>query len=367
MKVVFLLDWHLYYAVELANALARDHEILFVTRDHNYEVSSSADPVSLENFLGQTLDRNIRRDKMRFKRSDVRNFFEIRRLSRVLSRFDPDVLHIQETVDWRIIALASLSKKSKIVITVHDVVSHVGRSRGFQGLFWRRLLGLASDVIVHGQYLKRQFISLYPDLAKKLRIAVIPHGAYSIYKTWDTDGVAEEENTILFFGYISKYKGIEILLKAAPLIAEKVPNTKIIIAGLGDFGPYQSLISNKIRFEIANRFISNREVPRLFRRASVVVLPYIEASQSGVVPVAYAFGKPVIVTDVGSIPEVVEDGQTGFVVAPKSPQALAAAIIKVLQDQGLRKAMGERALAKSTGELSWDAIAKRTSEIYSGK
>lgn len=367
MKIVFLLDWHLYYAVELANALAADHEILFVTRDHNYEVSSAEEPVSLENFLDQTLKNGIRRERLRFKRTDPRSLQEMRRLSRILSGFEPDVLHIQETVDWRIIGLASRSKKSKIVITVHDVVSHLGRSRGFQGLFWRGLLGLASDVIVHGEYLKRQFLSLNPGLAKKLRISVIPHGAYSIYRTWDSDGIAEEENTILFFGYISKYKGIEILLRAAPLVAEKVPGARIIIAGLGDFDPYQDLVSPKGRFEIINRFIPNREVPRLFRRASVVVLPYIEASQSGVVPVAYAFGKPVVVTDVGSIPEVVEDGQTGLVVPARSPEALGEAIISLLQDRGLRKAMGEKALLKASRDLSWETIAKKTSQVYSSK
>ena len=96
----------------------------------------------------------------------------------------------------------------------------------------------------------------------------------------------------------------------------------------------------------------------------MVVLPYIEASQSGIIPIAYAFKKPVVVTNVGSIPEVVDDGITGFIVPPKDPDALASAITKLLRDDKLRKEMGESAYRKMEEELSWDKIADKTIEVY---
>ena len=123
-------------------------------------------------------------------------------------------------------------------------------------------------------------------------------------------------------------------------------------------------MQTKSTFEIYNKFISHEEVSELFQRASVVVLPYIDASQSGIVPIAYAFKKPVVVTNVGSIPEVVDDGKTGFIVPPRDSKALADAIIKLLKNDKLRKEMGEHAYKKMKEELSWDKIAKKTIEVY---
>lgn len=366
MRIVLLLDWHLYYTIQLANALVSDNSVLLITRDHNYEISSYDNPISLDNFLLETLDNRIAIEKLHYKRSSYRNLFEINRIRKAISGFNPDAIHIQETVDWRIVLIAALHKSKNIVVTVHDVVSHLGESHGVQRFLWYILLKLANKIIVHGGYLKRQFNSEYPRLSKYREINVIPHGVYSIYQNWDDELVKEEENTILFFGRITKYKGIDVLIKAEPIISKKIPNVRIIIAGKGEeLSKYENLIMKKGCFEIHNRFISNAEVPKFFRRAAVVVLPYTEASQSGIIPIAYVFGKPVVVTNVGSIPEVVENGKTGFIVPTHSPEDLGNAIIKILKNQELKKTMSKNALAMASTNLSWSNIAKETEEIYS--
>jgi glycosyltransferase involved in cell wall biosynthesis len=94
------------------------------------------------------------------------------------------------------------------------------------------------------------------------------------------------------------------------------------------------------------------------------VLPYLEASQSGVVPVAYAFGKPVVATRVGGLPDVVEHGQTGLLVPPGDSQSLARAVIDLLTDDARRRDMGARARRFAETELSWSRIGQRTLEVY---
>ena len=98
--------------------------------------------------------------------------------------------------------------------------------------------------------------------------------------------------------------------------------------------------------------------------SGIIVLPYTEASQTGIIPIAYSFKKPVILTNVGGLPESVDDGKTGFVVPPRNEKALADAIIKLLKDVKLRKQMGENAYKKMKEELSWDVIAEKTIEVY---
>ena len=121
---------------------------------------------------------------------------------------------------------------------------------------------------------------------------------------------------------------------------------------------------NRDRFEIHNEYISKEQIVRLFEKTKLVVLPYTDASQSGVIPIAYAYKKPVIVTDVGSIPETVEDGKTGLIIKPKDVEALANAIVRLLKDDKLRKKMGENGYYKMKADLSWDKIAERTIEVY---
>jgi len=93
-------------------------------------------------------------------------------------------------------------------------------------------------------------------------------------------------------------------------------------------------------------------------------LPYIEGTQTGIIPIAYAFRKPVVVTNVGSIPEVVDEDITGYVVPPKDPNSLANAIVKILNNDPMRKQMGENAYEKMKKELSWDLVAEETSKAY---
>jgi glycosyltransferase involved in cell wall biosynthesis len=155
------------------------------------------------------------------------------------------------------------------------------------------------------------------------------------------------------------------LIKATPHILAKVPDARIIIAGAGDCPSiHEAANAYPYTFEIHNRFIQADEVGRFFLEASLVALPYQDATQSGIVPIAYLFGRPVVATRVGSIPEVVDDGKTGLLVEPGDEQSLANAVVKLLRDPDTCKSMGKAAAAKLEQDLSWQIIAKKTLQVY---
>lgn len=368
MRIAFIMDWHLYYSVELANSLVKEHEVMFVPRDHNREISSQDRPEDLSVFLDRCLDARVRRDLLRYGRTDIRGVMDMLRVYRRIKAFRPDVLHVQENTDWRIYLIAWLLGYGKVVLTVHDVFQHPGdKRRWISWVAMRFLRRRAGKIIVHGDFLKEQFTKISPRYAGKT--FVVHHGAYSIFRQWDDGPVIEEESTILLFGRLGRYKGIEQIIEAAPLVKASVPGLKIIIAGSAEgkedyFGDLRERMEGDPVFELHDRFIANEEVPVFFQRASLVVLPYIEASQSGVISIAFAFGKPVVATSVGGIPEVMEDGRTGFLVPPGDHLALADGIIRILKDSGLRRSMAERALGKSRTDLSWDMAARKTAEVY---
>ena len=119
----------------------------------------------------------------------------------------------------------------------------------------------------------------------------------------------EIRDSVLLFGRMRKHKGLDYLLRASEIVAREIPNFKIILAGDGSsLETYQDVIDQNEHCVIHEGFLTDDRVTEVFQQCSVVVLPYIEGSQSGVVRVAYVFGKPAIVTDVGSIQESVEHG-----------------------------------------------------------
>jgi glycosyltransferase involved in cell wall biosynthesis len=177
--------------------------------------------------------------------------------------------------------------------------------------------------------------------------------------------VQEDDNMILFFGRIWEYKGLEYLIRAEPLITSQVPDVKIVIAGRGeDFSRYRRLMVHPEQFTIYNEYISDEKREELFRQASVVALPYIDASQSAVIPIAYTFAKPVVATRVGGLPELVDHGQTGYLVPPRDERALAEALVRLLQDKNLRHQLGANAKQKIDTECAPSIVASKTLEVY---
>jgi glycosyltransferase involved in cell wall biosynthesis len=341
------------YSVQLANALGKLCQITLMLPDTSGDLVNQVDQQNVNLKL-------FRKPRMR----QLANLNMIRRLRRQIQDMQPDLVHIPSLDIWGTPGLG-LFFPIPIVATVHDVERHPGEHGlwGFPSAVYPWQWRWAKQIIVHATNSRQQLLNKYGRQAD--RVHVIPIGAYSFYSHWAVDNQPEKPNTLLFFGRIWGYKGLQYLIDAEPLISRSIPGVRIIIAGQGEpIEKYKRSMVNPDRFEVHDQFIPNEEVAALFQQASLVVLPYIEASQSAVVTVAYAFGKPVVATRVGGLPDVVLDGQTGLLVPPADARSLAEAVIKLLKDSTLRYLMGQNAKRFSEGELSWDKVAEKTLKVY---
>ena len=359
MKVVLVNFGFAEYTTELANSL---HEIADLTL---------VQPESTYSYIKDYLNPQIK--VIHFKKyriRDPRNIFSIRSMMRIIESVNPDVLHVQETNDPWFDLSRLFSDTAPLVTTVHDVFRHPGDRDLIPGSDLTRQLPISrsQQVIVHGSDQKNKLIQRSPQLHN--RINIIPHGELgSLYKRnlGLNSIVKREPYTILFFGRIWPYKGLNYLLEAMPRVIENVPEVRLIVAGRGEDltePQYSSILSDHKHFTVYNRSISMDEVAQLFLRSTTVVLPYIEASQSGVACLAFGFGTPIIASDVGGLGEIVNNNIDGLLIPPRDVIALANSMISLLGDRKLQLQMQSAAMVRCKSDLSWQKIASLTLKVY---
>ncbi|ELK55384.1 group 1 glycosyl transferase [Haloferax sp. BAB-2207] len=281
------------------------------------------------------------------------------RLLEKIRKVDPEIIHITQGFFWLNPVLPFLSEYP-IVYTDHEPeetndVTFYDRTPIFS-YSKKHFRSVADVTIVHGEYLKR--ILLERGIPKH-KIKVLKHGVYQHYREVDKAEEVTDSNdqNILFFGLVADYKGIDVLDDAIPDIMSMCPDATVTIAGKGDVSQYlspETIESNHVN--IYNEFIPDEDVGKFFRNADVVVLPYKRGSQSGVLTISYEYRTPVVVTNVGSLPEAVDDEETGHIVPPNDSVALSEAIVDIITSERTKEHMSKKIDKKVKNELSWDEI-----------
>jgi len=245
-----------------------------------------------------------------------------------------------------------------VVFVAENVVSH--ENRFIDRFLTRYALASADYFLVLSGVVARRIQSLFPGVP--VRQAALP--IYDCYRPDGIDRAAVRSRlgltkpTVLFFGYVRAYKGLRYLLQAMPAVLEK-HDVQLLIVGefYDEQHRYERLIAALGIGEavtIVAEHVPDEAVGDYFVASDVVALPYLSATQSGITQIAYAFGLPVISTNVGGLPEVVKDGKTGYVVESGSAEALAAAIVRFFEgDEQARLTRGavDEARADHAGEL----------------
>lgn len=272
-----------------------------------------------------------------------------------------DVVHFQ----WLTVQYVDrylLPGSRPLVLTAHDVLPREPRPGQLRAQ--RRLYERFDAIVVHSEHGGGRLVQLGVD---ETRVHVIPHGAFThlAERSSSTHAPRPPFNTdkqvVLFFGLMRPYKGIDVLLQAWREAG--LDGAELWIAGMPrmDISALRNASPPNVRWE--PRFIGDHELPAYFERADLVVLPYLQADQSGVLFTALAFGKPLLLSDIGGFPELADTGAAKIVPAGAA-HALGEALSELLSDREALAEMGTKSMAAANGPYSWDSIARAHMGLY---
>jgi glycosyltransferase involved in cell wall biosynthesis len=266
---------------------------------------------------------------------------------------------------WLISFLVKIFGNAKILFICHNVVEH--ESNFFRTVLTRIVLTNGDCFIVHSEEDKNNLLRMFPGA----EVRKVFHPTYDVFDNCNIDDnhmrkrLGIDGNIILFFGFIRPYKGLKYLISALPEVLRKEEVT-LLVAGefWRDKEMYLRLIESLLlnnRVILVDEYISNEDVQGYFSAADLVVQPYVSATGSGVVQIAFALNKPVISTRVGSLPEIIEDGKTGYIVSPKSSKELAEAITMFFEEKkGEEFALN---IERVKPMFSWDSMIDGIEEL----
>jgi glycosyltransferase involved in cell wall biosynthesis len=357
------------YDHHLASALgARGHDVHLLTAPFRFGESPEADGYRREEIffrVSAAVFRGRPRSGLRLPLKALEYVPGTIRLRRRIAELDPDVVHFQWLVrnpDVDLRWVRSIAALRPTVLTAHDLWAMLqDRPDG-----WRRVFDSVDRVVVHS---RRGVDELARLGMSSDRLVRIPHPVFD--REPAPDVLPESGATLLVVGVIRAYKGIDLVLRALPEIARRVPDVQLLVAG-DPLDPVEPLRDLAARLGVADRvvwrlgFHLDAEVDSLIQDADLVVLPYRQrVDSSGVLATTLGRGRPVVASDVGSLGETVREFGAGEVVPPEDVGALADACVRLLIDPRARARAVEGALA-ARGALTWEASAELHEELYAG-
>ena len=268
--------------------------------------------------------------------------------------------------------MCRLLKNTKILFVCHNVFPH--ERFPLDRLLTRAVLKRGSRYIVQSETDAEDLRTVVKNPVFRQTV----HPTYNAFKIAGISGeearkmlgISQDKKVLLFFGFIREYKGLSYLIQAMPEVIRQVEDTELLV--VGDFsGPedrqrYLDMIQEYAlgdHVTVYDGYIPDQEVEKFFAACNLVVLPYISATQSGIAQIAYGFEKPVVATNVGGLPDVVDDGSTGYVVEAGNAAKLAEGIV----DYFIRNREKEFAenIRKEADRFSWDRMADLIAELES--
>jgi glycosyltransferase involved in cell wall biosynthesis len=297
-----------------------------------------------------------------------------------LEREAPDALVIKYWIPffapgfWGVTSRLRRRTDTRILYLLDNVIPHEKYPLG--GWLTRRALAQGHGYIAQSDQVRRDLHQVLPD-TDPARVVTVPHPVYdfgvpgrarkSKAAARAALGLPADARLVLFFGFIKPYKGVVHLIDAAgPLQREFGDDLRVLIVGdiYGEKRPYLDRLAatpGRDIVQLVDGFVPDETVEDYFLAADLAVLPYVSATQSGIVQIAYNYDLPVVTTDVGGLPEVVRDGETGYIVPPGDGEALARAVIRFFRED---RAEGfGRAVSVEKEKYSWARLAAAIEDL----
>ena len=291
----------------------------------------------------------------------------------------PDVIHVQylPMLKWQVpvdLWFLELCRRrgAKIVLTVHDLLPH-DTAEAYKQTF-HDLYQMVDRMICHSDHIKKRLHDEF-DVDGK-RVAVIPHGPffYDLPATKDAEivrqfGVESGQVVVLWQGIIFPYKGVDLLLEAWKKVESSSDAACLVVAGTGAPELLEQIREQVGRLGLKDvklhfRFISTEELVAMYRVADVVVYPYRAITTSGALATGLALGKTILASDLPVFRELLTDTENALLVNPENTDALASALLRLIDDATLRERLAAKVRAMNFGDESWLSIAQKTVDAY---
>ena len=262
----------------------------------------------------------------------------------------------------------------KVVLTVHDVSSFSNSSNS--SVIGKLVYKLTDRIITHNEFSKSEIINVNANLSSC--ISIVPHGNYTPFinvqydkeKSKEQLSIPNNRRILLFFGMIKKVKGLEFLLSALKSVIKQNPDVLLVIAGKpweNNFSAYQKIIDENNLSEyilLHAKFIPQEDVEHYYCASDLVVLPYKKIYQSGVLMMALSYERPVLVSDLPPLKEIISDNENGFLFKTENVSDLSAKLNSILGNEELMEQVKTKGTELINTKYDWGEIGKQTKQAY---
>jgi glycosyltransferase involved in cell wall biosynthesis len=354
-RIVIFAPHYAEYATRLAIALAQKARVLLILDRRNSQNECDTRLMSeAKNCLKITEFGSFGRKE---------RIFSLIQIVLQIIAFRPHIVNIQEEEgSFAIWVTRIIARLYKTILTVHDPVPHTGTDLAYvtQNLINRAITRqLVTSFHVHGHYCYTQLVN---QIGSDRPILNGVHGVILVPEPHEL--CVAEPGRILMFGRMEAYKGLEVLLDAADILRERGVKFQLILAGRG---PELERLSDRIEknadIHVFKRFLTPKEAIEQFQKASFVVLPYLNATQSGVLAASLANARPVIASDTGGLAEIIDHDVNGMILPPNNAVALADACEKLLNDRTMLQKLSNATQHVAESKLGWNIIAEQFLEF----
>jgi len=288
-----------------------------------------------------------------------------RKLISFTERLKPDFLHFDDFTGKQLFLLPLFFKwRSKLILNVHDPKPHTGEFSKLTYYIQEIMYNLPEKLIVFSEFSRTLLDKRLKNTRQITTLRLLP---YSIFKHFETDIIATDNREFIsFVGRLSPYKGIEIFIDAIKEVVTRFPNQKFLIAGKTLFGyqlNYEVLELLADNISVREKYLTNEEIVSIIKNSKLIVCPYLDATQSGVIMTALALNRPVLVTDIGGLAEYIVPGSNGLISHELTSKGLAEQICFFIENQ-LDKKIDSSDTINSTFKTDVQYNSKVLAEIY---